>query len=156
MAEAHNGYEAGHWLWFATASLAVPRMATFSMTAGAGSTIGQVVEASLWRPRLRRIQHLGGPQMGLWTGLHQDCRDVTPWLEAMGHCTERPMHQRPVCLITSTPQSFSMFNHWSGDLVCEIRLAYCQHQLPVLDIALDCHVAVNLCSVANANPSDGG
>ena len=109
MAEAHNGYEAGHWLWFATASLAVPRMATFSMTAGAGSTIGQVVEASLWRPRLRRIQHLGGPQMGLWTGLHQDCRDVTPWLEAIGNCTERPMHQRPVCLITSTPQSFSMF-----------------------------------------------
>ena len=56
----------------------------------------------------------------------------------------------------STPQSFSMFNHWSGDLVCEIRFAYCQHQLPTLDITPDCHVAVNLCSVANANPTDGG
>ena len=56
----------------------------------------------------------------------------------------------------STPQSFSMFNHWSGDLVCEIRLAYCQHQLQTLDTAPDCHVAVNLCSVTNANPIDGG
>ena len=74
-----------------------------------GRRLARSLKTSLRRPCLRRIQQLGGPQMGLWTVLHQDCRDVTPWLEAMGHCTERPMHQRPVCLITSTPQSFSMF-----------------------------------------------